>query len=64
MKWRDRAARALDLTHEAEQHKLGISLGRSRYALARWLDGDFKLSHRTVRLYVKYCEAIAKAKGE
>jgi hypothetical protein len=23
MKWRDRAARALDLTHEAEQHKLG-----------------------------------------
>lgn len=56
-----RAAKALDMTHDAAARKVGIHTDTARKVLATYLDGDCKLKASTVAAYCKYLEMIARA---
>ena len=56
-----RAAKALDMTHDAAVRKVGIHTDTARKVLATYLDGACKLKAGTVTAYCKYLEMVAKA---
>ncbi len=52
---KERAARALDLTHAGEHSQLTLSV---RQTLAAWLDGSRELPRTTVLQYCGYLETV------
>ncbi len=56
---RDRAARALDLTHAAASRNLGIHTETMRGYVSAWLDGT-PIKTSIVRRAIAYLEMIAR----
>lgn len=59
MTLRDKAATALDLTHDAASRKVGLHTDWNREVLANWLDGT-KIATNLVRKSIAYLEMIAR----
>ena len=60
MTLKDRAAKALDLTHQTEARQIGIHALATRNYLAAWLDGVPKKT-KNVHQAIKYLEKIARS---
>ena len=58
MTLKDRAARALDLTHRTQAHQIGIHAKATRNYVAAWLDGIPKKRKNIIQA-VRYLEMIA-----